>query len=1415
LCLERLEDRTVPSAAVQALATPGYVLAPTTSGATPDLIPGQDGYTPQQIAVAYGFNKITPPSGQLLGSGTTIAIVDAYNDPTISTDLATFDSTFGLPNPTLTVVSQTGSTTKLPSANAGWSVEISLDVEWAHAVAPGANILLVEASSSSENNLFTAESYAASQPGVVVVSNSWGGSEFSGESSYDSTFTTPSGHAGVTFVVAAGDSGAPDEYPSASPDVLSVGGTTLNLADSTGDYGSESAWAGSGGGVSAYESQPSYQKGVVSAYSTTARTNPDVSYDADPNTGFPVDDSYANGTSNPWEQVGGTSDAAPQWAALVAIADQGRIAAGEPTLTGAQTLQTLYSLPQSDFHDVTTGSSTGSPSEAAGPGYDLATGRGTPVANLVVAGLVGTSSTQVTQFAVTPSSGTETAGTPFTVTVTAENSSGATVTGYSGTITVKSSDGKAVLPTGSVTFTNGVATFNATLETAGSQTIKVTDNTGTITASTVLTVVANPTVGSIAFLQQPPATVTAGATITPAVSVELFDAYGNLETKDSTDKVSLALNPSSGGLTGTTTVTVSAGVATFSGLSVANIGTGDTLAASLVNTSLTATSSAFNVVDSATHFVVTTNAASPDTAGTQFTVTVTAEDGANRVFTGYTGPVTLTSSDGQAVLPSGSSVTFTAGVATFSATLKTAGSQTITVTDSSTSSITGSAAVTVVANPVVNSVSFLAQPPATVVRGASFGPVTVELLDAYGNVETNDSTDEVSLALGGGSGTLSGGAPTLVKNGVATFSGLKLNAPAAAGYTLQASLVGTILGATSKAFTVADPVTHFVVTTNASNPDTAGTVLTVTATAEDASGYTVTGYAGPVTVTSTDGQAVLPPVSGSVTFTAGVATFSATLKTAGNQSITVADTSTGASGSAAVTVTAAALSQLGFVQQPTNTTVGTAINPAVTVALEDAYGNVVTTDSSDQISLAIGTNPGGGTLSGGGAVTVSAGVATFNNLSINNAGAGYTLVASSTPAVLGGATLQATSAAFTVSGGGTTTIEGFENGLMLYHNYGLVVDGALTIAAHDGTYGLDVAGDNTSNPGWVVRTDAAATVQQGETIGVWVQFDGTADGRAYFAFGSSTTSTLAAVLAPNTDQLIVQYVGSYTKLNSYENLAAVTLPPGESYQPNVWYHLEVNWAVGGAITASVYSANGTTLLASTPQVTVLGLTSGGFGFRAIDSQKFFDTVTVTGTGSPLVEVAGGANTVGKADAAALNVALLPAAPGAAAAPAAALTAAGASFSLAPVALALVGRAGGAAEVFQLPAGAPGSPAAVAGFGVTGPLRSPAGATPSAPAEPGAADAMAPEDGPGLGPLAGELPPAPQGAVLPPAEAAPGDVWFLAEGLWEESAEPQAAGLEGAGLDLSPADPAVDAAVAALLLSIASADARRDDEQRRR
>jgi subtilase family serine protease len=377
---------TTNSAWASQTAQPDVTATPL--GATPNA--GSGGYvyyTPAQIRQAYGIDQTTLPNGQAAtGAGQTIAIVDAYNDPNIANDLATFDAGYGLAAPpSFQVVRMNGVT----QSNSGWSYETSLDVEWAHAVAPGANILLVETPSNSYSDLLAGVQYAASQPGVVAVSMSWGGSEFYNETSLDSSFTTPAGHVGgsglpggVTFVASSGDSGAWSgaQWPASSPDVLAVGGTSLYL-DASNNYSSESAWLYGGGGYSHYEWEPSFQQGVQNS---GWRTSPDVSYDANPYTGFVVYNSLdlPSGASGWWLE-GGTSAGAPQWAGIMALADQARAANGLGSLGNGQ--QEVYSLPSSDFHPITSGTN----GYQATSGYNMATGLGSPIVNRIVADLAG------------------------------------------------------------------------------------------------------------------------------------------------------------------------------------------------------------------------------------------------------------------------------------------------------------------------------------------------------------------------------------------------------------------------------------------------------------------------------------------------------------------------------------------------------------------------------------------------------------------------------------------------------------------------------------------------------------------------------------------------------------------------------------------------------------------------------------------------------------------------------------------------------------------------------------------------------------------------------------------------------------------------------------------------------------------
>ena len=309
---------------------------------------------------------------------------------------------YGTASTFLTVLNQNGQATSLPTTDpsgAGadnWEVEEALDVEWTHAIAPGAQVVLVEANSQSLSDLMSSVATAASQPGVSVVSMSWGFTEGqavfqSDEAMYDSYFTTP----GVTFVASTGDYGTADpEYPAFSPNVLAVGGTSLNL-NADNSYASESGWGGndstigafvgSGGGLSQFESEPAYQLGVQS---TGSRTTPDVSFVADPSTGAWVADPYNLDPSNPFEVVGGTSLSAPAWAGLVALTNQGRAATGDPNLNQSSPTETqsdLYSLSQADYNVISSGTNGG---YNAAAGYNLVTGLGTPVANQLVPDLV-------------------------------------------------------------------------------------------------------------------------------------------------------------------------------------------------------------------------------------------------------------------------------------------------------------------------------------------------------------------------------------------------------------------------------------------------------------------------------------------------------------------------------------------------------------------------------------------------------------------------------------------------------------------------------------------------------------------------------------------------------------------------------------------------------------------------------------------------------------------------------------------------------------------------------------------------------------------------------------------------------------------------------------------------------------------
>jgi Bacterial Ig-like domain (group 3) len=555
--------------------------------------------SPAQLRNAYGISQIrfTGPGGTTVtgdGSGQTIAIVEEGVDPTLGADLATFDQYFGIPAPpSFTVVDQDGVTTQ----NDAIVGEASLDVEWAHAVAPGASIIVYNAAyvptnaAASFEYLMEAMQQASKLPGVSVVTLSYGEPESSlaasglDEQSFDSDFTTP----GVTFLAAAGDSGIYEDgsyqiaanYPAASPNIVSVGGTSI-VIDAAGDYpgtgpSGEVAWGdgtqsgasgGGGGGLSAVESEPAWQSSVVptSMDPDGARALPDLSMDSGAAQEYDVFTSTLSGSSVSASAVGwlgdaGTSAASPIWAGLIAIADQGRVLAGGTPLTGnTQTLPALYSLPAADFHDIVYGNN----GDPAGPGYDLASGRGTPVANLLVPDLAGYEIASQMAITTEPPSSVG-AGSPFGLTVRAEDRLGNAVNGGTVTVALGNNPGDAILGgTLKATVVNGVATFSGlTLSQPGTgYTLTVTDSTiagAQTTTSMTVTGGGNATKVVVTALPLAPVfgqTVTFDATVSvdspgtgvPAGTVTFEEGSSTLGTVSLTDGVAdFPMTPSAAG----------------------------------------------------------------------------------------------------------------------------------------------------------------------------------------------------------------------------------------------------------------------------------------------------------------------------------------------------------------------------------------------------------------------------------------------------------------------------------------------------------------------------------------------------------------------------------------------------------------------------------------------------------------------------------------------------------------------------------------------------------------------------------------------------------------------------------------------------------------------------------------------------
>ncbi|MEU6090603.1 putative Ig domain-containing protein [Streptomyces sp. NPDC047085] len=408
------------------------------------------GLSPANLHSAYNL----PSTG---GSGMTVAIVDAYNDPNAEADLGTYRSTYGLSactkaNGCFKQVSQTGSTTNLPTNDTGWAGEEALDLDMVSAVCPNCNIILVEANSANDTDLGIAENEAVAL-GAKVVSNSWGGSEASSQTTEDTQYFK---HPGVAITVSSGDSAYGAEYPATSQYVTAVGGTALTTASNSRGW-SESVWhtsstEGTGSGCSAYDPKPSWQTDT----GCSKRMEADVSAVADPATGVAVYDTYGG---SGWAVYGGTSAAAPIVAGVYALA-------GTP---GSTDYPAKYPYQHtSNLYDVTSGSN-GSCSTSyfctAGTGYDGPTGWGTP--NGTTAFTAGTTSGN-TVTVTNPGSQSTTTGGSASLQIHATDSAGAALT-YSAT----------GLPTG-LSINSSTGLISGTASTAGTYQVTVTakDSTG-------------------------------------------------------------------------------------------------------------------------------------------------------------------------------------------------------------------------------------------------------------------------------------------------------------------------------------------------------------------------------------------------------------------------------------------------------------------------------------------------------------------------------------------------------------------------------------------------------------------------------------------------------------------------------------------------------------------------------------------------------------------------------------------------------------------------------------------------------------------------------------------------------------------------------------------------------------------------
>ncbi|MDR3369484.1 putative Ig domain-containing protein [Rhodoferax sp.] len=516
-------DITSPDGVITPMATSSSVLT----------------YSPAQIRAAYGLSALPAAGANLnttqaaqLGAGQTIYIVDAKHNPNVAAELAAFNQKFGLPTCTtqsiaassklplssapvtgcqLSIVYNTAAgamTSAAPAYDSGWATEISLDVQWAHATAPMARIILIEAADASINNLLGGV-LLANAMGPGAVSMSFGSMEGSWTSSVDSAFAASN----MTYLAATGDSGAAVSWPAVSAKVVAVGGTSLTYSG-TGTR-SETTWSGTGGGTSLYTLKPTYQTNAVPGMgSYSGRAVADVAFNADPATGQYVAVMAPGSTAVSWISAGGTSLATPQWAGLIAIANASRAlsaksALGTPHAVLYNQIATVPGTYANVFADITKGMNGTCAVCVSGIGYDIPSGLGTPnVSSLVntLSGVINTASAPVVSSASV--SGQVGTALTFTASVTAPNAVTYTLTGA---------------PSGMSISTAGIVSWATPVAGSYSVTVTAKDSKTGLSGQGVYTVTiaaaAPPVVGSATISGKVGTTLSFVATATSANAV--------------------------------------------------------------------------------------------------------------------------------------------------------------------------------------------------------------------------------------------------------------------------------------------------------------------------------------------------------------------------------------------------------------------------------------------------------------------------------------------------------------------------------------------------------------------------------------------------------------------------------------------------------------------------------------------------------------------------------------------------------------------------------------------------------------------------------------------------------------------------------------------------------------------------------